>query len=299
MSQNQSPYVPLDEPIRSLMESLSVCRDPNCPVPKYHPQYMVPQQPPFYDGPRPCMPVVPTRLCKGNVLILGMYPTCRFANVQTADGERLEEVPVRDINEPFEDSRYFDGYGVRDVRSGTIFRQEYLLPLGLERENLWITNLVKCFLFGKKHWDNYQALGWANPPFEPTADKDYFDAARLCFAQHLAKEVELCKPKLVLALGEPAGQMIHADQDLNPSDDKLFEHLRGKPLRANIEAPGSYKRHPLFAGTNVFCFYHPTAVRESPHMRKEHRNQDIPEALKFLQELGIETSVNRDGHNGN
>jgi len=35
-------------------------------------------------------------------MILGMYPTCRFASVQTRTGVWEREVPVEDIDEPLE-----------------------------------------------------------------------------------------------------------------------------------------------------------------------------------------------------
>lgn len=286
MSNDISTYIILDENIRAHMDFISECRDQRCPVPNKHPFYAVPEKPPFYYGKRPCMPVVPTWLQKGRVMILGMYPTCRFANVPNLAGGSEEEVPIRDIDEPFENSRYFDTYGVRDVRSGTVLYEEYIEPLGLNEEDVWITNLVKCFLFKEEQVTAYEKVGWQDPqyPIVYTTRDKYFDAAKPCFERNLEKEVLLGQPKLILTMGSAVCQMVHADEDYNPADNEVFREVRGKLLRANHEDSGPFERHPLFKDKNVFCFYHPAYIRKNGPARTRHREEHIPVAKAFLDE---------------
>jgi uracil-DNA glycosylase len=292
MSEASGPHEKLDKAVRDLLDEISVCRKQGCPVPQKHPFYPVPDRPgppDFLDGPVGCMPVVPTCLHKGGVMILGMYPTCRFA---TTGSE--EEVPVRDIDEPFEDSRYFDGYGVRNVRSGTQLKEEYFEPLGWEEDSLWITNLVKCFLFKPEHIRAYDSIGWEIPDgFEATRGEfggsneteRYYEAARLCVQGWLARELELCVPKLVIALGSDVCRMVHADQNFAPASRGAWTQARGKFLRAGSAASGSHERHPLFQAVNVFCLYHPGYIRRNAAARERHCKEHIPAVEAVWKEL--------------
>lgn len=284
----------IDKKMQTLLDDLSICRATGCPVPNKHEYYPVPERtaaPNFLFGPVGCMPVVPTWLRKRRVMILGMYPTCRFA---TVDSE--EEVPVRDIDEPFENSRYFDGYSVRNVRSGTVLEEDYLKPIGLIQDDLWITNMVKCFLFKPEHVTAYNKINWPIPDgFEATRGDDngssdterYFEAAKPCIQLWLSKELELCEPKLVITLGKFVCRMIHADKDhFKPADDGVWKIVRGKLLRAGSEDSGDgYRRHPFFQDVNVFCMYHPAAVRRFPNIRTIHEEKHLPVVTEFVSGL--------------
>lgn len=261
MPHNFEPYMKIGEPLRQHLEQLSVCRDAACPVPNSHPFYPTPDAPPFYFGKQPCMPVVPTRLKMGGVMVLGIYPNCRRATVATADGNRQMWVPIEDADEPFEYSRYFDSYGVRDLRAGTILQRAYWAQLGLDRErDMYITNIVKCFLFEPDDVQTVHTLGWTSPPVSATRAR-YFEAAQVCVRLHLAKEIELCQPKLVIAVGGEGCRVIH--DRLNPADTsagKIFSQLRGKLLRAGVDEGPNDSRSPLFRSVNVLHLYHPSGL---------------------------------------
>lgn len=279
-----STYIDLDPEVRNHMDTISECRIEGCPVVQRHPYYSVPDEEPFYHGKRPCLPVVPTWLHRGRVMVLGMYPTCRFANVQKLNGGWAKEVPVRDIDEPFENARYFDTYNVRDVHSSTFLYKEYFEPLGLKREDLWITNTVKCFLFKEGHINAYKDIGWYDLLDSPVQESrtDYFDAAKPCFTRHLITEVELCRPKLVFTMGSAVCRMVHADADGNPADDGVFGIVRGRLLRANQNDSGTYERHDVFKDSNIFCFYHPAYLGRNENALKRHREEHIPRLRDFL-----------------
>lgn len=274
-------FVPLDNGVRELMESISTCREPTCPVPKKHP---------YYHNLRGCMPVVPTWLKSGKIMILGEYPTCRYGTEKNEDtGESEYFVPVGDIDEPLENSRYFDKYSIRDVRSGTVFDDGYIHPAGLKKEDLWITNLVKCFLFKQGHVNAYKKLGWNDPPVEES-HTEYFTAAAACLKQNLNRELELCKPKLVIALGEKVLRMVHGDGNTPTSQEDLFKKLVGKPLRANEHEIEGDSRHGLFLSTNVFHMIHPSKLmRDEPdsYWSQQHWQEHIPALKSFLSDLGL------------
>jgi len=294
MADDFSAYVPMDEAIRSHLDSIAKCRCRDCHVPVKHPFYPVAYKKPFYYGRNPCLPVTPTWLQPGKVMILGLYPTCGFASIKTRAGTWEREVPVEDIDEPLEYTRYFDGYSVRDVRTGTDFLEDYITPLGLKKEDLWITNMVKCFLFKPEHITSLHQLGWAAPPVEATrglSDDDpnekYFEVARVCIQQNLHREIELCRSKLILALGEYVCRMIHADENGQPAGNQVWKKVRGKPLRAgSLEPPGDV-RQGLFYQTNIFHMYHPKSVRDFSQVRRLHEQQHLPAVKAFMVELGL------------
>lgn len=293
MSSKYSPHIlntenSEEEKIRQHLDSIALCRQSPCPVPDKHWFYPTPNRPPFYYGKRPCLPVVPTRLALGKVMILGAYPTCRFA---TIDSEKF--VPVKDIDEPFEDSRYFDNNNVRDVRSGDVLYEIYLGPLGLDdEEDLWITNMVKCFLFKPGHINAYRRLGWTAPNIEPTRDK-YFKAAAVCINRNLKKELDLCNPQLVITMGAEVCRMIHgSDNGRYPAPSELFKEIVGQPLRADKTEHSADSRNKLFKGKNVFHMYHPGCLMrvDDPNSQdeiKQHFEEHLPTAKDFLAELGI------------
>ena len=95
----------------------------------------------------PVQPVVPLDTAQDGVCIIGAYPSAQFA---TIGSER--DVPVGDNCGPFSTERYFDGSRVRTVASGYELEKAYLAPLGLQREQCWITDLVRVFCSRKGIW---------------------------------------------------------------------------------------------------------------------------------------------------
>ena len=235
------------------------------------------------------MPVVPTRVVPGKVMILGAYPTCRFATIESE-----EFVPVKDIDEPFENSRYFDNHNVRDVRSGNVLQEIYLRPLGLDPEaDLWITNMVKCFLFKPGHINAYRRLGWTDPNVEPSRNR-YFQAAAVCMNHNLKKELDLCKPKIVITMGAEVCRMIHGSNNGKyPAPGDLFKKIVGQPLRANTTDDHPHdSRNKMFEDKNVFHMYHPGCLMrvDDPDNEDEieqHFQEHIPAIEEFLVELGL------------
>lgn len=289
-----SDYFPYDQDngLHQLCGSISTCRAAQCPVVKRHPFYPAPVQPPLYHGQRPCLPVVPTYLARGKVMIVGEYPNCRYATISDPEtGQRQELVPIADINEPFEGGRYFNGWQVQLYPTGQSLQENYFRPLGLDREtDVWLTNAVKCFLLKKEQVELYRRLGWVQPGSKTGASYDaYFKAAAICGPAHLARELAICQPRLVIGLGERVYRLMHgsADWKTPAPDPPSFGPITGAPLRAGVVSQPWDTRNALFKNLNVIHLFHPSAlIREAP-IREKHLAQDIPPTRAFMQELGL------------
>ncbi len=277
-------YLEIQEDDRKVLASIAPCRAPQCPVvtgsPYYHSE--------VYDGRPvdasalkvPCMPVIPTYVTCDNVMIIGEYPTAKLSALPEQDQYFM---PVADIYQPLEDTRYFDGYGIRNVTSGTIFSKSYLDPVGLTHEDLWITNMVKCFLFKQGYVNAYKEVGWFDKvPVENTYE--YMKIAKICIA-HVMKEIEACKPKLIITLGKDVCLIIQ-----NSDETKVYDELVGVPLKANEQTNPNDGRQGIFLKNNIFHMVHPEGLMYSEpgsFWYKKHWDESIPALGKFLQDLGL------------
>lgn len=150
----------------------------------------------FYGN--PVQPLAPVETARQGVCIIGAYPPARLATV----GPEWE-VPVGDPERPFSAEPYFDGSRVRAVSSGNVLAEAYLAPLGLRRQQCWLTYLVKVFLFRDEHLAKYRRLGCAWPEWET---RSHFETLARQSLDWLEEELILAQPKLVITLGaEVAG----------------------------------------------------------------------------------------------
>ncbi len=78
--------------------------------------------------------------------------------------------------------------------AGNLFDKNYLLPLGLGRKDIWLTNVVKC-----------------RPPNNRTPLDLEMDACKIW----LMKEIEILKPKLIITLGNTAKKFIRVYYSVN------------------------------------------------------------------------------------
>ena len=96
---------------------------------------------------------VPVDTALNGLMIIGAYPTAHFNMINS-----INDVPVSDHLYPFSDEIYFDGSRIRTVESGRELQELLFQPLGIKREDCWITDLVKVFLFKEGHIKKYRAL---------------------------------------------------------------------------------------------------------------------------------------------
>lgn len=118
-----------------------------------------------------------------------------------------------------ESNRYFSG------RSGDSLQKMIQNVLQLPLEHIFYTHGVKCKPLGTKHPSNS----------EIQSCKPY-----------MFKQIELIQPKVILALGEEAYQML-------TDDYTAFEHIRGRAIR--------------FGEHLIVSIYHPAYLLRNPSLK--------------------------------
>jgi len=215
----------------------------------------------------PVQPVVPLDTAQDGVCVIGAYPSARFATIGSET-----DVPVADVRGPFSMECYFDGDRVRIVESGHELEEQYLHPLGLAREQCWITNLVRVFLFKKGHIDKYRRLKCTWPERETRSQFEKFAKQGL---RWLDEELTLARPRLVITLGAEVAGILQ-----NVSGQKQRNTLLGGDLKKLQRASTIYP---------VIHLVHPGIVmrRASNHnpWPRLHRKVHIPAAREALEQL--------------
>lgn len=155
---------------------------------------------------------VPVDTACGGIMIIGAYPTAHFNVIG-----RERDVPVGDHLYPFSNEKYFDGSRIRVVDSGRELEELFLNPLGLKREDTWITDLVKVFLFKTGHKNKYERLGFKGA----VVNRSEFNKLARASLPFIYEEISICKPKLILGLGAEVNSIL-----LNESMAKATDTIR-------------------------------------------------------------------------
>ena len=95
----------------------------------------------LYPDGNPIRPVVPTQTAQNLIMLIGAFPSARF---EKRNGKLI---PVGDNLSPFGHEEYFDGSEVRTQASRDILDAMYFPLLGLNSEQMWITDMVKIYLY--------------------------------------------------------------------------------------------------------------------------------------------------------
>jgi hypothetical protein len=100
----------------------------------------------------------------------------------------------------------------------------------IERQ-VWLTNMIKCFLFHPSMASSYQALGWTDVKVEPSY-AELLPVGKVC-SQWINQEVVVCDPKLVLTVGKPPCTLLHnvPFEDLG-LQGRVYKTLLGQLLEA-------------------------------------------------------------------
>ena len=173
----------------------------------------------------PLRPLPPLDVGTDAVMIVGAYPSARFAAING-----VRDVPVGDNLGPFEPERYFDGQRVRTQASADELRTLFFEELDLDRQACWVTDLVKVFLFKSGHRVKYTSLG-AKVPHGYFRER--FEELALVSVAWLELEIAAASPRLLVTLGsEVAGVLrgVTSQQARNsllhgtPSDLTIGKH---------------------------------------------------------------------------
>lgn len=212
-------------------------------------------------------PIVPLDTAQKGIFIIGAYPSARFARIGS---ER--DVPVGDNCGPFSTERYFDGGSIRTVDSGYELEHAYLQPLGIQRKQCWITDIVRVFLFKEGHIAKYRRLGCSWPSYETRSKFEEYAKQGICW---LEEELKLTQPEIVITLGsEVAG---------------ILQNVKGQKHR-NMLLGGDIKEFTL-GNRNypVIHFAHPGIVMRPlsetnpwPNLHREHIAFAKEAIMKFM-----------------
>jgi uracil-DNA glycosylase len=173
----------------------------------------------FLDG-TPVQALPPCQTTRNSVMIVGAYPAARY---DTIGDERF--VPVGNITQPFDPAAW----------AGDELDKVYLHPLGLQRQQCWITNLVRCYLFEergagqKRDITKYRNLGVNWPEY---AVRDRFDEYARQGMAWLDEELQLAQPRLVITLGSEVAAAFHPDLPRSRRT-ALVENIKFRRIKVN------------------------------------------------------------------
>jgi hypothetical protein len=170
----------------------------------------------------PLRPLPPLDVGTDSVMILGAYPSARFGVVSG-----IRDVPVGDNMGPFEPERYFDGQRVRTQASADELRELFFAPLGLNRADCWVTDMVKVFLFKEGHRKKYASLGAAPPR---GYERERFEALAHESISWLERELEVAAPRLLVSFGSEVAGILRAVQ----GQQRRNQLLTGDPVDLSV-----------------------------------------------------------------
>jgi uracil-DNA glycosylase len=214
----------------------------------------------------PVQPLVPVETACRGVCIISAYPPARLA---TLKGKY--EAPVADYNAPFPSGLYFDGKQVQAIGDADELAVGYLAPLGLHREQCWLTYLVKIFLFRDEHLAHYRRLGCAWPEWETHSR---FETLARQSLDWLEEELALARPRLVITLGAEVAGVLQRVPGLDMGQTLL----------------GGYMQD-MWLGETVYPAIHLAAPHEVLRPNSEayrlHWEVHLPEARAVVGRLGM------------
>lgn len=162
--------------------------------------------------------LVPIETATNKFMIVGAYPSAKFFTV-----DNIIDTPVADNDSPFSNESYFDGSRVRTIPSGKELNEVILSQIGIKREECWITDLVKLFLFKDGHIERYRKLN----KNELVENRTKFDEYAQKSIYWLEQEIEIANPKLIILLGLEVTKNIFQVSE-NVAKDYLNGELKNK-----------------------------------------------------------------------
>lgn len=153
----------------------------------------------LYPDGNPIRAVVPVQTTLNKIMLVGAFPSARF------ERRRGKLIPVGDNLAPFGPEAYFDGSQVRVQESTESLSKNYFPQLGIEQNDLWITDIVKIYLYPEKHLRNCREL-FPSSSFVNT--HKMFPRIAAASLGWFRKELSVCNPKLIITLGDVAARVV-------------------------------------------------------------------------------------------
>lgn len=164
-----------------------------------------PQEYIFPDG-NPISPVLPIQTEPKKIMLIGAFPSARFERRNTV------LIPVGNNLSPFGFEKYFDGREIRTQASRDSLDRDYFRQLCLRPEELWITDLVKIYLYPDKHIRNCKTI---NPRISYVNTHKLFPKIAHASMDWMKREIAVCNPELIITLGEVPARVISENNHLS------------------------------------------------------------------------------------
>ncbi len=153
----------------------------------------------LYPDGNPIRPVIPIKTFQNSIMLIGAFPSARF------EKRNKVLIPIGDNLSPFGHEEYFDGATVRQQASRESLDKNYFPQLDIDLNKIWITDIVKVYLFPEKHIKNCKII---SPHLNYVNTHDLFKKIAKASMEWMKKEISICNPKLIITLGEVAARTI-------------------------------------------------------------------------------------------
>ncbi|MDD5363529.1 MAG: hypothetical protein PHN88_15510 [Ignavibacteria bacterium] len=210
--------------------------------------------------------LVPIETALNKVMIVGAYPSAKFFTLKSGT-EKITDVPLSDNDSPFSNEMYFDGSRVRTIPSGKELNEVILEKIGVKREDCWITDLVKVFLFKVGHINRYNIFG----KYDFQENRSKFSGYAEKSMGFLEMEIEIANPFVIVLLGL---EVVSCIFDISSEDAKRY--LTGnieKKIINNVERNFICLPHPGIlmkpAGKNPWPQFFNDKI--APNAKKKHK----------------------------
>jgi hypothetical protein len=177
--------------------------------------------------------IVPIETVQNKIMIIGAYPSAKFFTING-----ITDVPMLDNDSPFSNESYYDGSRVRCIPSGKELNEVILKEIGVLRNDCWITDLVKVFLFKEGHVKRYNDLKNFNVTENRSLFMDYASKSN----SWIEREIQICNPFIIILLGAEVTKAI-----FHLSDAGAIRFLDGKARTKVIHGKSR----------NFICLPHP------------------------------------------
>ena len=163
-------------------------------------------------------PVMSVSTAECDIMLIGAFPSARF------EMRNNHLIPVANNLSPFSQETYFDGRMIRKQASREILDNHYFPALHFNPEDIWITDLVKVYLFPKDHIENCRSV---NNKIDYVNTHTMFEriAASEVTWKWKSEEIELCNPKVIITLGEVCARILSGDI-VTPAKELLDGSIR-------------------------------------------------------------------------
>lgn len=175
----------------------------SCSIKEYIPKPYV-----FPDG-NPIQTVIPVKTAQNSIMIIGAFPSARFESRISEQGKKVL-IPVANNLSPFGQEEYFDGSVVRTQASRESLDRYYFNQLNIDVNDIWLTDLVKVYLYPDKHIKNCEQIA---PKIKFVNTHKLFEKIAKASMTWMKKEITICNPKLIITLGEVPARVITGDKE--------------------------------------------------------------------------------------